>query len=97
MFNKYLDISTGHITKADSEWLGTYADQKHSIEGVGFPYRYDCGFFIAVCEPDENEPINCNFSNLFGNVVNYARINGCALIRLDADGPLVETLEVCDW
>ena len=97
MVSKFLDISTAHITVADRSWLEIYADQKHFIEGVGYPYRYDCGFFISLGEVDNEDGININFSNLFKDVVDHARANECTLIRLDGDSPMIETLQTSDW
>lgn len=95
MITTFLDINNAHITKADLEWLGVCADQKHFIEGVGFPYRYDCGFFISLGDPDDSE-MDSHLSPMFKDVLEFARKNECTLIRLDSDGPFVETLQTND-
>lgn len=79
---KYLDLSTGHLLR-------------RTIEDVGQPYmiaEYEYGAFFYV--PEEVEP---DTPEDLVRVLDYARANGCTLIRLDSDGGIIEDLPYYEW
>ena len=96
-FLKYLDASTGHITREDNALL----QQTETSEGVPgcYVYPYDNGYFISIYpdEPSEQEMKESGFSESFFNVQEYARKNGCTVLRLDADGDEIPELETHRW
>jgi len=95
--NKYLDASTAHITREDNSLL----QQTETSEGVPgcYVYPYDCGYFISVYPdaPSEEEKKESGFSESFFKVLEYARKNGCTVLRLDADGDPIKGLKKHDW
>ena len=96
MILNYLDLSLSHITKQDSVILEWHCENKQYIEGIGFPYEYDHGYFIFLGEDDTHD-ISSIFSKSVIDMVKYAKENKCELIRLDGDGPLVESLPTHEW
>ena len=94
---KYLDASTGHITKEDNALL-RQTSTSEDIPGC-YVYPYDCGYFIAVYPdvPTEEEKNKSGLSENFFMVVNHARKNGCFLLRLDVDGNELEGFEIFEW
>jgi len=96
-FHKYLDASTGHITREDNSLL----QQTETSEGVPgcYVYPYDCGYFISIYPdaPSEEEKKESGFSESFFKVQEYARKNGCTVLRLDAEGDHIPGMTLHDW
>jgi hypothetical protein len=90
---KYLDASTAHITSEDNALL-----QQTEIPGC-YAYPYDHGYFISVYPdaPSAQEMADSGFSESFFKVLEYSRKRGCTVLRLDADGDLIEDLEKHNW
>lgn len=78
--NKYLDISTAHLS---SETLN--GAMHHRIAD------YDEGVFFYV--PEE---IDDKCPGDLVTVLKYAKINGCTIVRFDADGDVFDGLPVFD-
>ena len=95
--HKYLDASTVHITKEDNALL----QQTVTSEGVPGCYvmPYDCGYFISIYPdaPSEEEKKESGYSESFFKIQEYARKHGCEILRLDADGDVLEFMDKHDW
>lgn len=78
--NKYLDISTGHLT---DETLRNLAH--HVIS----EYDYGCFIFVPDEIDDECPP------DLIA-VIEYAKKEGCTIIRFDRDGDEIDALPIFD-
>ena len=91
MINKYLDASTGYITKKDSEKLND-SSFVHAI-----PYAYS--WWIYVENTDSNFwGEDCDMSDSFIKLVWYALNNDCTWIKLDCDGDdTIDELEFNEW
>lgn len=92
---RYLDISTGHITKGDADLLKA----GHEPDGAYLIGKYDEGFVLSLGEPVEamNNTVNLEFSEAFRNILRYATNAGCMLMRLDADGMEFPDFPTFDW
>ncbi len=97
-FYKYLDASTGHITKEDNKTLFDHTIDRDLIPGC-YVYPYDCGYFISVYEdaPTEEEKKESDLSDNFFKLLDYAREHECYLIRIDESGDILEGLEHFNW
>jgi len=84
--HKYLDASTGHITCEDNALL-QQTDTSKDVPGC-YVYPYDSGYFISIYPdaPSAEEKSASGFSESFFKVQDYARLRGCTVLRLDADG-----------
>ena len=93
--HKYLDASTAHITKDDNTLLELNVSE---VPGC-YVYPYDCGYFISVYPdaPSEEEKKDSAFSESFFKVQEYARKNGCTVLRLDADGDHIPGMPLHQW
>lgn len=94
---KYLDASTGHITKEDNALL-QQTSTSEEIPGC-YAYPYDCGYFISVYpdSPTEEEKKESGLSENFFKIVEHARKNNCFILRLDAEGNELEGFDLIDW
>jgi len=94
---KYLDASTAHITAEDNTLL-QQSETSEDIPGC-CSYPYDQGYFISIYPdaPSEQEKADSGYSESFFKVQEYARKRGCTVLRLDADGDLIEDLEKHNW
>ena len=87
---KYMDVSTGHITEHDKDLLETGDEPCGTVLIATYPE----GFFLSI---GEKELIEDHFSKEFHDLISYARQNGCALLRLDADGMNYPDFPEFDW
>jgi hypothetical protein len=109
---KYADISTGYITKRDSEILEECSESDDPLTGLGgyrgpgpVVYNYTEGFFVWVPEgcPREELPEyldgyrKAGLSEQFCRLVTECVEQGCTFLRLDRDGGEVEGLDTYDW
>jgi hypothetical protein len=97
---KYLDASTMHITKHDSELLTIAAKQKfgNSCCGHIIVFDYDEGFFIPVTDLDGDDHENFGeLSASFMRLYEKARASGCYILRLDCDGTEHDDLDKHNW
>jgi hypothetical protein len=96
---KFLDVSTGHITHEDSQYL--------SIGYDNFPARvipHEYGWWINVPEKklwEEESKADCmrkqGYSEGLISVLMFARNNDCWWVNLDCDGEYVDGLEIFEW
>ena len=92
---KYLDLSTAHITKEDSEMLSDH-DECH--RGGLVVYDYEYGFFIPVCDELDGVQIRqAGFSDALAYIVELCQEQKIDLIRLDCDGEEIEGLPTFEW
>lgn len=88
---KYLDVSTCHITQKDSELLPN---------DIGLPIRVvldEYGFFVSVLKDGIDELKDHGFSDDFINVQKHALLNKCTYINLDRDGYIYEHMHQNNW
>jgi hypothetical protein len=86
----YMDVSTGHITESDKDLLEAGNDPTGTVLIATYPE----GFFLSIGEEEE---IDDSFSKELHDLISYARQNGCALLRLDADGMSFPDFPTFDW
>jgi len=96
--HRYVDMSTAHITPEDMDILETQ-------ENLGVVvYNYPEGVFVYV-PPEEDLPTTLGaaqergLSDSFCKALTYASQQGAYLLRLDADGDMIEDpqLDFHDW
>jgi len=88
---KYLDLSTAHITEADSKLLE---------EDNGLPFRVlsdEFGFFVSSANASDDELKNAGLSDDFTAICNHALEKGCLYINLDSDAEIIDGLHVNNW
>src|SRR4029453_13686608 len=98
MIGKYLDVSTGHVTKDDMELLEIAAHDSAAelpviaeyLEGVICYVPDDYDYSIKRMR-------KAGISESFIKLLAYARKHGCYLIRLDCDGDEIAELDKHDW
>lgn len=91
---KYLDISSAHISKTDSELL------QESRGIIAFPY--DEGAFVHVPSDggvfeDYLKDAQQGYSQAFCDLLEWAFERKCAFIRIDADGEEYPDLPRFGW
>jgi hypothetical protein len=95
---RYLDCSTGHVTKADMDILDlgspesviSYANEYGAFVHVPYDFLAESGDPFA-------EMLNEGFSESFVKVLKYAKACNCFWVKLDADGILHENLDHHTW
>ena len=87
---KYLDLSTAHMTEADSKLL----------ENNGLPFRVlsdEYGFFVTASNTGNEELKEAGFSDDFLALCEYAFKKDCLSINLDRDAQEIDGLHVNNW
>lgn len=81
----YMDLSTAHVEQDDLVLLG---------DGEGPVIScYEYGAIVYITPVDERMELrDKGFSDKFCDTINYARMMGCYMLRLDADGDLINEL-----
>lgn len=88
---KYLDVSTGHISKSSMEFLESVAGTNEIGQTVS-SYEYGC--FVSVREDREyHKSVPADLRK----VLNFAQDKGCFIVRFDADGEGFEELPTFNW
>ena len=87
---KVLDISTGHMTKADNEALEEYEAVVPSYE------LKEYGWLVYVGEIDDNWPDHV-MSEEFRRIMREAAELDCDYVRFDRDGREYPGLPSFDW
>lgn len=91
---RYLDISTGHITKNDADLL----KNDHEPDGAYLIGKYDEGFILSIGEYVEvGNVVGKEFSKEFNGIIQYAQLQGCCLLRFDADGMEFPDFPTFEW
>lgn len=93
-----LVLATGHVTHATMDLLELGTDSLYG--GRGWPAMsigsYPHGVFMTV-PPLYLEEEYTNLPPDLRAVCDFARAKGCDLLRLDADGDIVDTLPLYQW
>jgi hypothetical protein len=98
---KYLDLSTGHLTRNEGVELSSaypYGDLDHSPRVI----VHDYGAWVNVPDLDgswdaeDQEALRSSRPNL-ADVIDHARELGCTWINFDRDAEPEEGLPVHDW
>ena len=95
---RFVDISTAHVTPEDMELL----ENQKSLGVVA--YNYPEGVFVYV-PPKDDLPTTLGaaqesgLSDSFCKALTYASSQGAYLLRLDADGDMIDDpqLDIHDW
>lgn len=90
---KCLDLSTGHITQSDDRLLD--AAVKNPACRITI-YPTDCGWIIPI-DDETDWTIIGGLSEGFLGLVDIALQNDCAMLCLDRDGPLIDSIPSFDW
>ena len=90
-FGKYLDITTGHVTRADMGKL-----ERDDCPLVAYPYNEGCWVHIAD-DVTRNDLERLGFSEGFCGVFVMVRAASCQFIKLDCDGWQYAGLKHYDW
>ena len=94
---KYLVVSTGHITEEDMDRLDEEADDGSGESLVVLVYDEGVIVFVGTKEDMAKRAENRGFGEGLQKMLSLARKNDCQHLRLDSDGPTLEGYEVYDW
>lgn len=88
---KYLDSSTAHISFETNTFLESVAGS-NSLGLTIASYEY--GFFVSVPpNPEYHEDVPTDLRNL----LDYARTQGCFIVRLDEAADTIDALPTFNW
>ena len=90
---KVLDVSTGHMTKADNDKLTAWRD---AAGGPPFYELAEYGWLVYPGELHDNWEDE-GLSEAFIKVLKTAQELGCDYVRFDRDGKEYEEFEHFDW
>lgn len=90
MIQKYLDLSTGHVSAATAEWLDMNARKLISYK-IQLKGEYGWLIFALSEEFDVEVP-----EDLL-KVINYAKAKKCTWIMFDRDGATIDKLPYFEW
>jgi ssDNA-binding Zn-finger/Zn-ribbon topoisomerase 1 len=97
LIQKYMDVSTGHITKRDNMLLieACKADTGNPLVA----YKYQYGYWIACgSNPDYYKSFKeYGYSENFVAIVARAQEFKCTYVQIDCDGIQYDDLETFDW
>lgn len=99
MIGKYLDCTTGHITKKDDLLLQAEYRAADGPVSVG-RYLYGMIIFLPFKEEIEDELKKIKewgYSDDFISLIKYASSKETTLLILDRDGQVIDGLNVNDW
>ena len=92
MICKYLDASTGHLTRGEMQLVEAAPDALPRC----IPHRYGAWVYV----PSDAESLDPALAQIAPNlhaVIEHARANGCSWINFDADGDECEGLATFPW
>jgi hypothetical protein len=87
---KYLDCSTGHLSKETKDWLESVSGTNAIGQTIA---SYEFGFFISVppsLEFHDDVPADLRA------ILNAAHLVECSILRLDASGDYIDGLPTYD-
>lgn len=84
----YMDLSTGHLSKATVDIL----EDEGKIPGVIYDKHRDHGWWVAVPMDDDK-----NWPDDLRTVFDYARSFGALWLLFDADADEIDELEIHQW
>jgi hypothetical protein len=101
---KLLDLSTGHMTLADSKILDDYMN-RNPLDSSLTIYPYEYGYMVSTSsladEPANHEPESRlkseGFSDAFLAVMQHGLASECAMVRFDIDGEYEPDFPIFDW
>ena len=101
--NHYLGVSTGHITKRDSELLTDIANG--GLDDVMLTaWGFDYGWWVYVNPEVKDDPTgykkhltDAGFSEAFFDLLTVADSLECSYINLDCDGLTYEGVPQFEW
>lgn len=88
MIEKYLDLSTGHVSKETAEWL-----DENPKDLIMYP-KGEYGWIVYAMQ---EELKSYNYPKDLVKVIKYAKKNGCVWIMFDRDGDQVDKLKLYNW
>jgi hypothetical protein len=91
---KYVDLSTAHISRKDSQLL---VSPIGCVPAGLIVYENEYGFFIPITNEESPDMTLHGFSREFAELVTLCQEQGISLIRLDCDAPKIEGLPEFDW
>lgn len=90
----YLDLSTGHISQETCNgWL------KEDPQNLVIA-EYEWGYFVSVPSDTADTPLEVLAQDMpedLAKVLEYARANGCTIVRFDGAGYEMDELPTYDW
>jgi hypothetical protein len=93
---KYLDLSTAHLTDEDRKILeGPYPFGDYGPRLAVHEYGWIC--YLGEDGQFGEDADQAGMSQHFVNIVRYAIGHGCSLINFDQDGPEIEELPTFEW
>lgn len=102
--NRYLDLSTGHITQEEMEAMLEAAHRRVGSESddsiLPTLILHDYGAWVHVPDPDLEPEGETSRAERFPNlqaVIELARANECAWINLDSDAKTEDSLPTFEW
>jgi hypothetical protein len=87
----YLDISTAHISQETMDFLNKHA----GTNDLGLMIAsYEYGVWVNVPgEAERDTPVPADLRA----VLEFAKTNGCSIVRFDTEGETCESLQAYDW
>ena len=102
---RYLDCSTGHVTKSDMELLDVHGMDNATDTMPMMSAVYPEGAWVGTMhtleedelKAEENNLRKLEFSEAFLKVLAFARGKDCKYVCLDCDAKIYDELKVFDW
>lgn len=94
MIRKFLELSTGHVTRETSEWLDAEAQDQVHGKAVTNIFSTDGGWFIWA---DEEWLTGRGAPKDLLNLAAFAKSYECDYLMLDCDGERIDTLPFSEW
>lgn len=96
MVQKYLDLSTAHVSKETADWLDLIGNKEGDSIPVIMYLKGSYGWIVYAAQEDfefENKKVPADLLQ----VINYAKSLDCIWIMFDCDGEQVKELPVYEW
>lgn len=94
MIFPYLDLSTGHVSKATMDQLNRQGEENWPAMSIA-PYTY--GVFVTVPDASASQASLDELPYDLRAVVRFAQGLGVPLLRFDSDGEIVPGLTHAHW
>lgn len=94
---KYLIVSTGHITEEDMNKLDEESDIDGRVSLLARVYEEGICVFVGTEEDMAKKAEKCGFGKGLQDMLTLARKNGCTFLTLDRDGPVIDGYKTYDW
>lgn len=94
----YLDASTAHITEQDAKVLEQVGKYNKKITVATYREGYIVSVPASFCFHEyENSWREAGLSDSFIALMRHAQEDGVFLVRIDANGDIIDELEQHDW